>query len=292
MSINSKIEARAANLKADSKKVAHAATTGRVVENMVRLGYMVRGMVYGMIGLLALQVAMGGGGALTDPQGAIATMGRTPLGGILLYVVLAGLVGYGLWGLIRAIADPLHKGTDAKGIGERIGFAISGISYLALGLITLNLITGQATAAQNGAQTAQAQQAVGTILSKPWGVWVVGAVALAITSAGLLQIYQSTRPDFIRQYQPYALSGNQRKWITNLGRFGVAARGLVFTLIGFFLFLAAYQNDPGRAQGIGGVLTSLLHQPYGPWLLALVALGLIAFGIYSALSGLWLRLKR
>jgi len=63
-------------------------------------------------------------------------------------------------------------------------------------------------------------------------------------------------------------------------------------LIGFFLFLAAYQNDPVRAQGIGGVLTSLLHQPYGPWLLALVALGLIAFGIYSALSGLWLRLKR
>jgi hypothetical protein len=72
----------------------------------------------------------------------------------------------------------------------------------------------------------------------------------------------------------------------------VAARGLVFTLIGFFLFLAAYQNDPGRAQGIDGVLTSLLQQPYGPWLLALVALGLNAFGIYSALSGLWLRFKR
>jgi hypothetical protein len=76
-----------------------------------------------------------------------------------------------------------------------------------------------------------------------------------------------------------------------LGRFGVGARGLVFTLIGFGLFLAAYQNNPGQARGIDGVLTSLLQQPYGLWLLALVALGLIAFGIYSALSGLWLRLK-
>jgi hypothetical protein len=292
MSINSKLEAHVASLKASGKTVAHRATTSRIVENLLRLGYVVRGMVYGIIGVLALQVAIGSGGTLTDTQGTIATIGRTSLGGILLYVVLAGLIGYGLWGLIRAIADPLHKGTEAKGLGERIGFAISGISYLALGLVTFNLITGQAMAAQNGAQTAQARQSVGTILSKPWGAWVVAAVALVITGVGLLQIYQSTRPDFIRQYQPYALNENQRKWITNLGRFGVAARGLVFTLIGFFLFLAAYQNDPGRAQGIDGVLTSLLQQPYGPWLLALVALGLNAFGIYSALSGLWLRFKR
>jgi hypothetical protein len=292
MSINSKMEAHAASLKAGSKKAVHEATTSPLVENLVRLGYVVRGMVYGMIGLLALQVAIGSGGALTDPQGAIATMGRTPLGSVLLYVVLAGLVGYGLWGLIRAIADPLHKGADMKGIAERTGFAISGISYLILGLATFNLVTGQAAAGQNGAQTAQAQQAVGTILSKPWGAWVVAAVALSITIAGLVQIYQGVQPGFARQYQPYALNGNRRKWITRLGRFGVCARGLVFTLIGFFLFLAAYQNNPGQAQGIGGVLASLLHQPYGPWLLALVALGLIAFGIYSALSGLWLRLKR
>jgi hypothetical protein len=111
---------------------------------------------------------------------------------------------------------------------------------------------------------------------------VVAAVALGITIAGLAQIYQRVQPGFGRQYQPYALNANRRKWITRLGRFGVAARGLVFTLIGFFLFLAAYQNNPGRAQGSDGVLKSLLQQPYGPWLLALVALGLIAFGIYSA----------
>jgi hypothetical protein len=292
MSINSKIETHAASLKAGGKIVAHRATTSRIVENLLRLGYVVRGMIYGMIGVLALQVAIGSGGTLTDPQGAIAAIGRTAPGGVLLYIVLAGLMGYGVWGLIRAIADPLHKGADVKGLAERLGFAISGISYLALGLATFNLITGQAAAAQNGAQTAQAQQAVGDILSKPWGAWVVAAVALGITVAGLVQIYQGTQPDFARQYQPYALNGNQRKWIARLGRFGMGARGLVFALIGFGLFLAASQNNPEQAQGIDGVLTSLLQQPYGPWLLALVALGLIAFGIYSALSGLWLRLKR
>ncbi len=291
MSINSKMGARAASLRADSQKVAREATASPMVETLLRLGYVVRGMVYGVIGLLALQVVIGSGGALTDTQGAIAAMGQTPLGQVLLYIVLAGLVGYGLWGLIRALADPLHKGVSPKGIAERLGFAISGISYLMLGWATFNLITGRGAAA-SGTQTAQAQQAVGAVLSKPWGVWVVAAIALAITGAGVLQIFQGTRPAFIQQYKPYALSGSRRKWIIRLGRFGVAARGLVFALVGFFLLLAAYYHDPAHAQGIDGVLKSLLQQPYGPWLLALVAAGLIAFGIYSALSGLWLRLKR
>jgi multidrug transporter EmrE-like cation transporter len=262
------------------------------METLLRLGYLVRGVVYGVIGLLALQVVLGGGGALTDTQGAIAFMGGTPLGDILLYAILAGLVGYGLWGLIRAIVDPLHKGTDAKGIAERIGYVISGISYLLLALATYNLITGRASAAHSGAQTAQTQQTVGTILTQPWGAWVVALVALIIIGAGLLQIYQGVQRNFNRQFSSYTLNSNQQKWIVRLGRFGAAARGLVFTLIGFFLFLAAYHNDPSRAQGIEGVLASILRQPYGLWLLGIVALGLIAFGIYSALSGFWLRLKR
>lgn len=292
MSINSRIQGRADNLKQEGKKVAREATTSPLVETLLRLGYVVRGVVYGVIGLLALQMVVGGGGKLTDTQGAIAVIGKTPLGGVLLYVILAGLVGYGLWGLIRAIVDPLHKGTDAKGIAERVGYAISGISYLLLGLATFSLITGGASAARSGAQAAQTQQITGTILSKPWGAWVVALVALIVMGAGVLQIYQGFHPSFDQQFKPYALSSGQRKWIARVGRFGAAARGLVFTLIGLFLFLAAYHNDPSRAQGIDGVLASLLHQPYGPWLLGVVALGLIAFGVYSALSGFWLRLKR
>jgi hypothetical protein len=292
MSMNSRMRGRPDSVKGDVQKVANDATMSPVMEALMRLGYLVRGVVYGVIGLLALQVVVGGGGALTDTQGAIAAMGKTTLGGVLLYVILAGLVGYGLWGLIRAVLDPLHKGTDAKGIAERVGYAVSGISYLLLGLATYNLIQGGASAAHNGAQTAQIQQTAGTILSKPWGAAVVALGALIMMGVGLLQVYQGVHPGFDQQFKAYALNNSQRKWITRLGRFGAAARGLVFTLIGVFLLLAAYHNDPSRAQGIEGVLASLLRQPYGLWLLGIVALGLLAFGIYSAMSGVWLRLKR
>ncbi len=291
ISVNTRVKGHAQSLEHKGKGAALSASTSPLMEALMRLGYVARGLVYGVIGLLALQVVLGAGGKLADPQGAIAAMGQTAIGKILLYVILAGLVGYGLWGFIRAITDPLHKGDDAKGIAERVGYAVSGISYMLLALATYSLITGGAAAAHNGAQTAQTQQAAGTILSQPWGAWVLGLVGIIIIAIGLLQVYQGIRSDFNGQFHPYALNSSQRKWITRLGQFGTAARGVVFTLIGLFLFLAAYNNDPSRAQGIDGVLIALLRQPYGVWLLGVVALGLIAFGLYSVMGGLWLRFK-
>ncbi|MEP7285469.1 MAG: DUF1206 domain-containing protein [Chloroflexota bacterium] len=283
---------QANSLRQQSKRIASQATTSRIMENLMRLGYAVRGLVYGAIGVLALQVAVTGGGTLTDSQGAIVALGKTPLGGLLLYIVLVGLIGYALWGLIRALFDPLHKGSDPKGIAERIGYLASGVSYAFLALATYRLIAGVAAAAHNGAQTAQTQQNTAMLLSTTWGVWIVAAVALMFLGSGLIQIVQGLGPNFERQFQPYALSSTQRQWIDRIGRFGTAARGVVFAMIGAFLFLAAYRHDANEAQGIDGVLTALLHQPYGPWLLGVVALGLIAFGVYSAMSGMWLRFKR
>ncbi|HZY42730.1 MAG TPA: DUF1206 domain-containing protein, partial [Anaerolineae bacterium] len=241
------------------------------------------GLVWGVIGLLAFQVASGSGVKLTDQQGAIAALGNTPAGQILLYVMLVGLVGYALWGLIRAVVDPLHEGHDAKGIAQRVGYLVSGISYGLLAMATYGLITAKAPAATSGAQAAQTQQTTASILTQPWGPWVVALAAVIVIGVGLLQIYTGFRRKFNPQFQLAGRTGNGRKWIERLGRFGTAARGVVFTLIGVFLFLAAYQHDASQAQGIDGVLTALLHQPFGPWLLGVVAAGLIAFGIYSAM---------
>jgi type IV secretory pathway VirB2 component (pilin) len=292
MGTQTRIQRQADNLKDEGKKVVRQASTSPLMEGLTRLGYLVRGLVYGVIGLLALQVALGTGGALDDPQGAIVTMGRTRLGGIALYGILIGLIGYALWGIVRAVIDPLHKGTNLKGIAERLGYAISGISYGLLALATYGLITGDVTPARNGAQAAQTQQATASILSKPWGPSAVAVVGVIVTGVGLWHIVEGLRLRFRQQFQLYMLSNNQRKWIARLGRFGTVARGLVFALVGMFLVLAAYRHDSSQAQGIDGVLRVLLQQPYGPWLLGIVALGLIAFGIYSAVSGLVLRLKR
>jgi len=292
MGMNPGVKAEAASLEREGKKLSGQATMSPVMEDLMRLGYGVRGLVYGVIGLLALPVAIGLGGKLNDTQGAIASLGSTPLGGVFLYVILLGLIGYALWSVVRAVLDPQHLGSDQKAIVERIGFGVSGISYGLLAVATYGLITSRASAAQNGAQGAQTQQTTASILSHPWGPWVVGIAALIVIGIGVAEIVHGLQPDFKRQFHAYALSRMEQVWIDRMGRFGTAARGVVFSLIGLFLFVAAYQQDPKQAKGIDGVLTALLHQSYGPFLLAIVSLGLIAFGMYSIMSGFWLRLKR
>ncbi len=261
------------------------------MENLARFGYVVRGMVYVVMGVLALEVTLGGGGVLTDPQGAIAVMGTTAPGAILLYFILVGLVGYGLWGFIRAVMDPLHKGSGAKGALARIGYAVSGVSYVLLAMATYGLITGGAAAASSGAQTAQAQQTAATILAQSWGAYAVAGVAIIIMAVGTIQIIAGVQRKFDEQKAPKFLTSSQKRWMIWVSQFGFAARGAVVALIGVFLFSAAYTHDASKAQGIDGVLGELLRQPAGPWMLGVVALGLIAFGFFSVMSGIWLRLK-
>jgi Domain of Unknown Function (DUF1206) len=291
MSIRSTVRGRAGNLNQKGNKAARSASASPLVETMTRLGYVVRGLVYGVIGVLAFQVAIGTGGGLNDTQGAISALSRTPLGASLLYFILVGLVGYSLWGVIRAGLDSPSGSSGLKEIVERVGYAVSAISYALLAYATYGVITAKATAAHNGAQGAQAQQTTASILSNSWGPWVIGLAGLIIIGIGAAQIVQGLHADFTKQFEVYALSSYRRTWIDRPGRFGTAARGVVVTLVGVFLFLAGYHHDPTLAKGIDGVLTALLHQPSGPWLLGIVALGLVAFGLYSALSGFWLRRK-
>jgi hypothetical protein len=279
------------SLKQRGRQIVHNTSTSAAMENLARFGYVVRGLVYVVIGVLALQVALGGGGALTDPQGAIAVMGTSAPGAILLYLILVGLVGYGLWGFIRAVMDPLHKGGGVKRTLARMGYAVSGVSYVLLAVATYGLITGGAAAASSGAQTAQAQQTAATILALSWGAYAVAGVAIVIMAVGIIQITAGVQRKFDEQKARNPLTSGQKRWMVPVSQFGFAARGLVFALIGVFLFSAAYTHDGSKAQGIDGVLSALLVQPAGPWLLGVVALGLIAFGFFSIMSGIWLRLK-
>lgn len=276
------------SVKAGVEKVGEKAAYSPFMEALTRLGYGVRGLIYIMMGMLALKVALGKGGAPADQQGAIATIGKQPLGLFLLWVVLIGLVSYSLWGLMRAVLDPLHKGQDLKGLVARGGYLFSAAAYAYLIVPTYGSIKGAGSPAQ-GAKT---QQTIALILSKPWGPWAIGLIGLAVLAVGMYHIYQGFNNSFDKQLKTYAMTAKQVKWATQLGRFGTATRGFIFALIGVALCLAAYHSNSGQAIGIDAALATLRNQPYGVWLLGIAAVGLVAFGVYSMLSAAWFRLKR
>ena len=275
------------DIKATGKKAAKEVAYSPAMENLVRLGYAVKGFIYVTMGYIAIQAALGKGRTPADQLGAISEFSKLPYASILLWIILIGLVAYSLWGVVRAILDPLHKGSDTEGLLTRGGYLISAVTYATFVIPTYQLIQGGRAGGSN-----QTAQLVGKLMDMPLGRFLVGVVGLAALGAGLYQVYKGITLNFEKMFRPYNLSPEQFKVVKWLGRFGTAARGVVFALVGFFLCLAAYYANPSRAQGINGALKFLGNQPYGLWLLGIIAAGLIAFGIYSLLSAAWLRLKR
>lgn len=279
--------ATANSIKTQGKKVTKDMAYSETMDRLARLGYGVKGVIYITMGFIAFRSALGKSSTPADQLGAIASFGKLPYAQILLWVILAGLISYSLWGLVRAFLDPFHKGKDLKGLLARGGYLLSAITYATFVLPTYQLIRG----ASRGAGSNQMGQFVIKIMAMPWGRFLVGAVGLGVIAAGIYQIYMAIKMNFEQQFKPYALSPEQLRVAKQVGRFGTIARGIVLALVGYFLFLAAYYARPGQAQGFSGALRFLGQQPYGLWLLGIIAAGLIAFGIYALMSAAWFRLK-
>lgn len=281
------VEGAVEKVKAEAGQAAQKTVDNPWLERLARIGYAVRGVLYGIVGLLAVTLAVGRGGATTDKNGALTTIAGEPFGKFLLVLIVVGLVGYAIWGFVRALLDPLGRGTDAKGIAQRIGYAISGFSYGALILPTVQLITGSGAAkGSNGPQDLTAG-----LMAQPFGVWLVGLLGLIGIVGGLGQMAQGVTTDFKKDFKIGEMNPTELTAFTWIGRFGLVARGIIFAMLGFFVLQAALNTDPNRAKGIDGALQTLLQQPFGPWLLGIVALGLVSFGVFSLLSARWIKVR-
>lgn len=275
--------------KAKGQAVRAANAANPWIEALARFGYAVRGVLYITVGVLAAQIALGVGGETTDKNGAITAIGSQPFGKFLLVLIVVGLVGYSLWGFVRAIFDPLNRGAEPKGIAQRIGYVVSGLSYGALVVPTVRFIMG--TGGTGGGSQAS-QDLTAKLLAQPFGPWLVGLLGLIGIGGGLGQLFQAFTADFKKDLKFRDMSANEQQWAIRVGRFGMSARGVVFAIMGFFILQAALHKDPGNVKGLDGALQTLVQQPYGPWLLGVVALGLVAFGIYSLLCAKWIHMKR
>ena len=256
------------------------------LELLMRLGYLVRGALYAVMGYLALRIALGQrGGKATDLAGSLVWLTGNSLGKVLLIVVIIGLVSYSFWGFIRAIYDPLHRGKDAQGIAARIGFVTSALSYAALAFFALQIFGGQGAASGDSTQ-----KTIASLLSNPVGGVVTALLGIIAIGVGIGQFVEAYRATFARDLKAAEMNESERKLAIGLGRFGMAARGVTFLVIGWFLIQAGIHHDPGKATGFGGAFLFLLSQPYGHLLVGAIALGFIALGLHSFACARWIRL--
>lgn len=242
-----------------------------------RFGYASEGVVYGLIGLLAFQVALGRGGATTDNTGALTQIAAAPFGRFLLIAIIAGFIGYAIWRFLQAGLDTDDKGNDAKGIAVRVGYVATGVLHIAFALSAVRLLQSGSVGANSGTA---AQGWTAALLSKPFGQALVILVGLAVLGMAGYQFYQAIKAKFRKNAETGRMGGREERAYTILGRVGFAARGFVFAVIGLFLIIAARDANPNEARGLDSALATLAAQPLGPWLLGAVALGFIAYGFY------------
>ena len=238
-----------------------------------RAGLAARGVIYGIVGVLALALALGAGGSTTSQQGALKEIAQQPFGVVLLIVMAIGLAGYAIWRLARAAIG--HGKEVDDGAVDRLGGVASGICYLLLCATAIQLLIG------SGSSSSGASETTGGVLGWPGGTWIVGIAGLIVIGEGLHQGYKGVSKKFLEKSKTEQMSPAVESSFTKIGIFGHLARMVVFVLIGYFLLKAAIDYNPDAAVTLDGALSKLAQATYGPVILGLVAGGLLAFGVYS-----------
>jgi hypothetical protein len=272
-----------------SKSVREARRGGEQVAHsdgfrwLARAGFVARGVIYLIIGVLAVKLAVGAGGDTASQKGALETIARQPFGEVLLILVAIGLGGYAVWRLAHAVLG--HGPESSDSALERVAAAASGLVYAGLCAVAVEILEGS-----GGGGSENAPKAAGGVLGWPGGTWLVALGGVVLIGVGLYQGYRGISRDFLEESKTEQMGAAVKRWIEWIGTFGHLARMVVFCLVGAFLIKAAVEYDPNKAVGLDGALAKLAQASYGPFLLGVVAAGLIAFGVYSISDARYRRL--
>lgn len=266
--------------------------TGRQVSSstpfrmLARSGLAARGATYILIGFLATQIAFGKGGKDADRQGALQTVAKTPGGTVLLWLLAIGLAGMALWRLSEAVYG--QAGPDGHTATKRLSSLGRAIFYAVVCSSTVAFIIGSGGPGSSDKKskdlTAKAMHDI------PGGRWLVLLVGLGFIAGGIGIAVQALRTKFEKKLNTHQMSPQVRKAVKAIGTVGLSTRALIYAAAGVFLAYAAITYDPGKAKGVDGTLRQFATTSAGPWLLVLIALGLIVFGIYSFCEARWRRI--
>jgi hypothetical protein len=254
---------------------------------LVRAGFIARAITYGVIGAVALAIALGAGtmGTAPNQQGALVLIAHTPIGRPAIVVICAGLLAYAIWKLTQAVFGYGPEGGGGVRLWDRVANLAGGLVYLGFLAVAILALTGS-----SGSSSSEPRHAAGGILAWPGGqvlIAIAGAVLMAIS---LYQTYDAISGGYARESKTEQMNPPERGAFMVLGRIGLTARALVFGLIGYFLLRTAIESKASDAVGVDGALAQLHGQPLGRWLVGAVAAGLLTFAAFSLVEGRYRRL--
>ena len=255
------------------------------VERLGRVGLVAKGVLYAVVGILAINVALGGREKSPDKDGALQAIAEQPFGKGLLLLLALGLAGYALWRLAQGFLDRDNEGEDAKGLAKRGGAVAKAAWYFLLAGLTVDRIFSS-----GGGSGSNEQQTTAGVFDLPLGRYLVYGAGLAFLGAAAFNGYRAVTCKFNKKLKTGEMGEAEEKAATGVGILGHLARLVVFGLIGLFLLRAAWEFDSKEARGLDGALLELSQQSYGGLLLGAVAVGLLCYALYCFVQARYRRI--
>ncbi|OEU87411.1 hypothetical protein DB35_28840 [Streptomyces abyssalis] len=272
------------NAKRTAKRNAKQAADSTALEGVARAGMVAQGVLYVLVGLLALRIGFGEGGKAADQGGALRQLAEQPFGRFLIWGVGIGLAGLALWRLSEALFGASEKGGHKS--HKRL---MSAGRFVLYGVIAFSVLSYAAGEKGSGSSDAKSQDVTARALSAPAGELLVGGVGLALAAMGAWGAVQAVRRKYHDQLRMSKIPRRKRKWIDVLGVSGGVARGAVLVVLGLFAMEAAWSDDAGEVKGMDEALRTFAQTPAGPWLLVAVAVGVTLYGLFSFALARWRR---
>ena len=254
------------------------------VERFGRAGLVAKGLLYAVVGILAVKVALGGREESPDKNGALNAIAQQPFGRGLLILLALGLTAYGLWRLAQGFLDRDNEGEGPKGLAKRGGAVAKAAWYFLLAGLAIDRIVS------SGGESSNEQQTTAGVFDLPLGRYLVYGAGLAFVAAAVFNGYRAVTCKFNEKLRTGEMGDAEETAATGVGIVGHLARMAVFGLIGAFLLEAAWTFDPNEARGLDGALLELSQEPYGGLLLGAVAVGLLCYALYCFVQARYRRI--
>lgn len=264
------------------RRAARKAARSPVLAALARAGLAARGVLYIIIGIIAIEIAFGSTHQQADRTGAVRLVAATPFGAVLLWLLAVGFTGMALWQLCEAIWGT--SGRDGRTLGKRLGALVKAVFYAVVAGGTFKYALGLGAPPSSDKQS---KDLTAKLLHEPGGQVLVTVAGLVVTVAGLCLVYAAWKKRFMKNLRMGQAQPGTRTFVERLGQVGGIARGAVAITAGIFLVVAAVDARPQQAKGVDSALRALARTPLGPWLLVAVAAGLAVFGLYSFCEARW-----
>ena len=261
------------------KRTARQASRSPAALFLARVGLTARGVIYILVGAVAVLVALGRSSREADQQGALHLLAGQSYGMVALWLLAIGFAGYALWRLSEAAFGVTG---DRPGAGPRLKSLARAVIYAGLSYLTFTVISGT-----DRSQRRRQQDVTATAMQHTAGRVLVGVVGLVIVICGIVLVIEGVRKKFMKYLRTGQMSPRMRQVVKVLGITGTIARGLVFALAGVLVVVAAVTHKASESGGIDKALQTLRNQPFGEFLTLAAALGLVIFGVYGLCEARW-----